>query len=52
MILDGRRDDIKAGLDLGPDGFRNLTQDPEKPNLFYGQGWVDVTTENVDDYPF
>ena len=52
MILDGKRDDIKEGLDLGIDGFDNLKQDAEKPNLFYGQGWVDVDKENVDDYPF
>lgn len=52
MILDGKRGQIKAGLSLDIDGFENLKQDPEKPNLFYGQGWVDVDKKNVDDYPF
>ncbi|MCD8140662.1 MAG: autoinducer 2 ABC transporter substrate-binding protein [Planctomycetaceae bacterium] len=52
MILDGKRDDIKAGLNLGIDGFTDLKQDPNKPNLFYGQGWVDVDKSNVDEYPF
>ncbi len=52
MILDGKKDQIKNGLDLGLDGFTNLKQDPAKPNLFYGAGWVDVTVANMDEYDF
>ncbi len=52
MALDGKKDQIKGGLDLGLDGFTNLLQDPKKPNLFYGAGWVDVTTANMNDYDF
>lgn len=52
MILDGKKDQIKNGLDLDLDGFTNLIQDPDKPNLFYGAGWVDVTVANMDEYDF
>jgi monosaccharide ABC transporter substrate-binding protein, CUT2 family (TC 3.A.1.2.-) len=52
MILDGKKDQIKDGLDLGLDGFTSLKQDPNKPNLFYGAGWVDVTVANMDQYDF
>jgi len=29
-----------------------VRRDAEKPNLFYGSAWVDVTKENVDAYNF
>lgn len=53
MALDGKGDQIKAGLDLGLPGYTNLSA-PEgsKGNLLYGQGWVGVTQENMDKYDF
>ncbi len=51
MALNEQRDQIKAGMDLGLPGFNALTtQGPE--NVFYGSGWVGVTKENMDQYPF
>lgn len=52
MVLDGKKDEIKPGLNLEVKGFESLKQDADKPNLFFGQGWVDVDKSNVDDYPF
>lgn len=53
MALDGKGDQIKAGLDLGLPGYTDLSA-PEgsKGNLLYGQGWVGVTQENMDKYDF
>ncbi|SOD98269.1 autoinducer 2 ABC transporter substrate-binding protein [Caenispirillum bisanense] len=53
MALDGKADQIKAGLDLGLPGYTDLSA-PEgsKGNLLYGQGWVGVTQENMDKYDF
>nr|WP_295827934.1 autoinducer 2 ABC transporter substrate-binding protein [uncultured Azospirillum sp.] len=53
MALDGKKDQIKAGLNLGLPGYTDLTTPKgAKPNLLYGQGWVGVTKENMDDYNF
>ncbi len=53
MALDGKADQIKAGLDLGLPGYTDLsTPDGDNANLVYGQGWVGVTTENMDKYDF
>ncbi|QRZ16193.1 autoinducer 2 ABC transporter substrate-binding protein (plasmid) [Paracoccus methylovorus] len=51
--LEGKKDEIKAGLNLGLGGYEDL-QSPEadKANLLYGQGWVGVTAENMDQYDF
>ncbi len=43
---------IGNGTDLGLAGYESLRQDPDKPNLFYGSAWVDVTVENMDQYNF
>lgn len=53
MALDGKKDQIKAGLNLGLPGYTNLTT-PQgaKANLLYGQGWVGVTKENMGSYDF
>ncbi|MDR1482511.1 MAG: autoinducer 2 ABC transporter substrate-binding protein [Synergistaceae bacterium] len=51
-FLDGKRDEIKDGANLGFTGFESVKQDPEKKNLFYGAGWVVVTKENADEYDF
>lgn len=53
MALDGKKDQIKAGLNLGLPGYTNLTTPKgAKPNLLYGQGWVGVTKDNMDAYNF
>ena len=43
-VLDG--EDVGTGLDLGVPGYENLTLDGK---VFYGQAWIDVTKDNVDD---
>jgi len=50
MLLEGKKP--ANGTDLGVPGYHQLHQDPEKPNLFYGSAWVDVTKENMDAYNF
>jgi simple sugar transport system substrate-binding protein len=40
---------VGAGADLGLPGYDALTGDG---NVLYGQAWVDVTAENMDEYPF
>jgi simple sugar transport system substrate-binding protein len=50
MLLEGQKP--ANGTDLGVPGYTQLRQDPEKPNLFYGSAWVDVTKENMDAYNF
>ncbi len=53
MALRGKKNELKAGLDLGLPGYTNLTQpDPKRPNLLYGAGWVSVTKDNMDQYNF
>jgi len=50
MLLEGKKP--ANGTDVGVPGYHQLRQDPEKPNLFYGSAWVDVTKENMDAYNF
>lgn len=53
MALTGKKDQIKAGLNLGIDGYTDLlVPDQSKANLLYGAGWVGVTSENMDKYNF
>jgi simple sugar transport system substrate-binding protein len=53
MALQGKKDEIKAGLNLALPGYTSLITPPDaKPNLLYGQGWVGVTTANMADYNF
>lgn len=49
-LLNG--ESIENGTDLGIDGYTSLRQDPDKPNLYYGAAWVDVTVDNMDQYNF
>ena len=49
-LLEGKT--LADGIDLGMPGYRAIRQDPNKPILFYGSAWVDVTKENMDDYDF
>jgi simple sugar transport system substrate-binding protein len=44
---------IKAGLNLGLKGYENIkNDDPKRPNVFAGQGWVGVTKANMSEYNF
>ncbi|SFD16350.1 autoinducer 2 ABC transporter substrate-binding protein [Tropicimonas isoalkanivorans] len=53
MALDDKAEDIKPGLDLGLPGYTDLSQPEDATtNIFYGQGWVGVTSENMDQYDF
>jgi simple sugar transport system substrate-binding protein len=53
MALSGKKGDIKAGLNLGLDGYTKLiSPDAKKANLLYGAGWVGVTKENMAKYNF
>ena len=53
MVLNGKKDEVKAGLNLGLPGYTDLiTPVQGKPNLLYGAGWVGVTKENMDKYNF
>ena len=47
MILNGETP--TDGMDLGVPGYESIKLIGK---VFYGQAWVDVTAENVDDYPF
>lgn len=51
--LEKRGDQLKEGLNLGLEGYDNLTApDPAAPNKLYGAGWVGVTKDNMDQYDF
>ena len=43
-VLDG--EEITDGLDLGVEGYTGLSL---VDKVLYGQAWIDVTAENVDD---
>ncbi|AXQ95374.1 autoinducer 2 ABC transporter substrate-binding protein [Cereibacter azotoformans] len=52
-VLEGRKDEIKPGLNLGLTGYEDLTApDEANPHLLYGAGWVGVTKDNMADYDF
>lgn len=48
-VLEGKKDEIKDGLNLGVKGYENLKLDGK---VLYGEAWVDVTKENMADYNF
>jgi simple sugar transport system substrate-binding protein len=50
MLLEHK--ELTDGMDLGAEGYHAVHRDAEKPNLFYGSAWVDVTRENMDAYNF
>ena len=53
MILAGRRGEVKAGLNLGLEGYTRLVvPDPRKPRLLYGTGWIGVTKANMAKFNF
>ena len=43
---------VKAGDDMGVKGYHDLRLDMAKPNLFFGKGWIDVTKDNMANYPY
>ncbi len=47
MILNGETP--TDGMDLGVPGYESMKL---VGKVFYGQAWVDVNADNVDDYPF
>lgn len=47
MLIDGQP--VTDGMDLGVEGYEKLTLDGK---VLYGQAWVDVTKENMAEYPF
>jgi simple sugar transport system substrate-binding protein len=48
-ILQGKKDALKDGLNLGVSGYDSLKLDGK---VFYGKAWIDVTKENMDKYDF
>ncbi|MEO3434063.1 autoinducer 2 ABC transporter substrate-binding protein [Inquilinus sp. CAU 1745] len=47
MLLNGET--IEDGANLGVPGYENVTLEGK---VIYGEAWVDVTAENMDQYPF
>ncbi|MGI4793801.1 MAG: autoinducer 2 ABC transporter substrate-binding protein [Janthinobacterium lividum] len=44
---------IKPDLDLGLTGYASIkANDPKRPNILFGQGWVGVTKANMGSYNF
>ena len=53
IALSQGKDAVKAGLDLGVDGYNNLIQpEADRPELLFGSGWITITKENMDQYNF
>jgi simple sugar transport system substrate-binding protein len=53
LALEGKKAEIKAGLNLGLPGYTSLlTPDATHPNALYGAGWVGVTKANMGEYKF
>lgn len=50
MVLDGKKADVKDGMDLGVKGYEKLILKNSK--YLYGAAWVTCTKENMDKYPF
>jgi simple sugar transport system substrate-binding protein len=50
MILDGKKDEIKEGANLGLPGYENLKVVDGK--YLYGNAWVGVGKEEMNDYDF
>ncbi|MCQ8241841.1 autoinducer 2 ABC transporter substrate-binding protein [Rhizosaccharibacter radicis] len=44
---------IASGLNIGLKGYQDLkANDPKRPNVLFGQGWVGVTKDNMGQYNF
>lgn len=49
MVLDGKKDEIKDGVNLGIKGYENMKL---KGKVLIGAGWVAVNKDNMKDYDF
>jgi simple sugar transport system substrate-binding protein len=49
MVLEGNRDQIVNGADLGINGFNSITVNGKYVN---GSGWIVITKDNMTDYNF
>jgi simple sugar transport system substrate-binding protein len=49
MILDGQKDQIKADLDLGIEGYESIKANG---NMLSGAGWLVIAKDNMDQYQF
>ncbi len=49
MVLEGKKADIKTGMNLGVKGFDSVTVNGKYIN---GAGWIVITKENMKDYNF
>jgi simple sugar transport system substrate-binding protein len=47
LVLEGKK--IEDGMDLGVDGYRKIRL---AGKVIYGSAWVDITKENMSQYPF
>jgi simple sugar transport system substrate-binding protein len=47
MVMSG--EEVTDGMDLGLPGYGNITLDGK---VIFGQAWVNVNADNMDDYPF
>jgi simple sugar transport system substrate-binding protein len=47
MALQGKK--VEDGMDLGVDGYRNIKLEGK---VIYGSAWLDITRENMSQYPF
>ena len=45
MQIEGKS--IEQSTDVGVEGFHSLQQSSDKPSLFYGSAWVDVTADDL-----
>ncbi len=52
-VLEGRSNEIGAGMDLGLEGYTDLkVAGEDRQHVLFGSGWVGVTAENMDQYDF
>lgn len=47
MVLQGKK--VEDGMDLGVDGYRKIRL---VGKVIYGNAWVDITRDNMSEYPF
>ena len=47
MVLDGQA--VESGMDLGQDGYESVVVEG---SVIYGQAWVTVTLDNLDEFAF
>jgi simple sugar transport system substrate-binding protein len=47
MVLDGET--VETGMDLGQSGYESVVVEDK---VIYGQAWVTVTLDNLDEFDF